>query len=177
LVAAKSQGSDEGEEAERILYRAKSNIGNDTGGFTYELIQAEPVSGVQAAKVRFGKPIEGTAREILGETEATCEDGRVNAEDFLTALLVDGSKAVGEVREAAHCLAWRSVERAKSKLGVRATREGFGKGGAWRWEPPETFYRPPTPSIERQQNCSTVYAENGALCAKPSDNDYAEIEL
>jgi putative DNA primase/helicase len=33
LVAAKNQVSEEGKEAERILCRAISNIGNDTGGF------------------------------------------------------------------------------------------------------------------------------------------------
>jgi putative DNA primase/helicase len=178
LVAAKCQSPAEGKEAERFLCRAKSNIGNDTGGFAYELLQAEPLSGIEVAKVTFGKPIEGTAREILGEAEATSEDGRISAEDFLITLLTDGAKAVGEIREAAkaHCLPWRSVERAKSRLGVRAPREGFGKGGVWRWEPPDTFHRPPHASLDRQSICSTVYGEDGGLCANPSDSDYMEIE-
>ena len=143
--------------------------------------QSELAPGLIASTVAFLKPIEGTAREILGEAEAAGDslDGRVGAKDFLIAFLSDGARRVAEIREAAkaHCLAWRSVERAKSKLGLRATREGFGKGGAWRWEPPATFYRPPTPSIGRQQDCSTVYAENGGLRPKAGDGEYAETEL
>jgi putative DNA primase/helicase len=181
MVTAKSRSQAIGVQGERILCRAKSNIGEDTGGFSYELQQTELPDGLKASTAVFLKPIEGTASEILGDAEAFGDDldGRVGAEDFLIAFLGDGPRAVADIREAAkaHCLAWRSVERAKSKLGLRATREGFGKGGGWRWEPPATFYRPPTSPIGRQQESSTVYAQNGGLCSKPGDNEYAETEL
>jgi hypothetical protein len=71
----------------------------------------------------------------------------------------------------AHCVAWRTVERAKSKLGIRATRKGFGEDGVWRWEMPETFHRPPHCSIDRQQDRSAAYARNGGLCEKSTDAD------
>jgi putative DNA primase/helicase len=146
LVAAKSEREHEDGLPERVLCRAKSNIGADTGGFNYQLLQAEPSPGVMAARVRFGEPIPGTAREILGEAETTPDDRRLNADDFLIAMLSDGAKSVAEIRDAAkaHCLPWRTVERAKTKLGIRATREGFGKGGTWRWELPDSHHRPPT---------------------------------
>jgi putative DNA primase/helicase len=175
LVAAKRQDEKHSAREERILCRAKSNIGADAGGFTYELRESEPVPGVAAPTVLFGTSIDGTAREILGDAESETVDGRVSAEDFLIALLVDGAKTVADVRKAAnaHCLHWRTVERAKSKLGIRATREGFGKGGVWRWEPPDVLHRSPNFSIERQSNGSTVYAGNGGL----SDSGHTEVEL
>jgi putative DNA primase/helicase len=182
MVAAKSQDERHGAQAKRFLCRAKSNIGQDTGGFTYELRQSEPAPGVVASMVTFLEPIDGTAREILAEAEAVetgAEDDRVGAEDFLIGFLGEGAKTVAEVREAAkaHCLTWRTVERAKTKLGIRAAREGFGKGGVWRWELPDTFHRPPHAPINRHQNCSAVYAESGGLCEKSEDPDYTEVKI
>jgi putative DNA primase/helicase len=131
-------------KSERALCRAKSNIGPDEGGFAYELRHQEPVPGIHTSSVMFLKAIEGTAREILGEAEAEPEEadnGERNstvAGDFLITLLVDGKKPVAEIKDAAnaHCHPWRTVERAKTKLGVRAVREGFGKGAHWMWEMP-----------------------------------------
>ena len=110
----------------------------DNGGFTYELRQSELTPGIVASTVTFAKPLDGTAREILGEAEAfetVAEHGQVGAEDFRIGVLTEGAKTVAEVREAvkAHCLAWRTVERAKSKLGIRAhakalARTAFGDG-------------------------------------------------
>jgi putative DNA primase/helicase len=176
MVAAKCQREQDGAPAERILCRAKSNIGEDTGGFTYELRQNELTPGIAASTVTFAKPVDGTAREILGEAEAletVAEYGQVGAEDFLIGFLAEGPKTVAEVRKAvkAHCVAWRTVERAKSKLGIRATRKGFGEDGVWRWEMPETFHRPPHCSIDRQQDRSAAYARNGGLCEKSTDAD------
>jgi putative DNA primase/helicase len=158
MVAAKCQRKQDGAQAERILCRAKSNIGEDNGGFTYELRQSELTPGIAASTVTFAKAVDGTAREILREAEAVetvAEHGQVGAEHFLIEFLAEGAKTVAEVREAvkAHCLAWRTVERAKSKLGIRATRKGFGEDGGWQWEIPDTFNRPPHCSIDRQQDC------------------------
>ncbi|MBS3996685.1 MAG: AAA family ATPase, partial [Hydrogenophaga sp.] len=50
MVAAKVKGEAEGEDA-RILARAKSNIGPDSGGFHYYLEQSEPLPGIQASHV------------------------------------------------------------------------------------------------------------------------------
>ena len=184
MVAAKKEACQDPAADERVFCRAKSNVGSDTGGFTYRLIQG-PLEGradLFASSVCWGSPIEGGAREILGEAEsveAAEGDSRVNAEDFLIGLLAEGAKTVAEVQAAAkaHCLSWRAVERAKSRLGVRAARDGFGKGGVWRWEPPDTFHRPPLSSIDRQQDCSAVYADNGGLCEKPLGSDHTEVEL
>jgi len=73
MVAAKKQPGPDGAEPERILSRAKSNIGADTGGIAYALCQSEPAHGVSATSIRWLDPIEWTAREILGAAEAVDE--------------------------------------------------------------------------------------------------------
>ena len=145
MIAVKTLNVDTA-KSERALCRAKSNIGVDDGGFAYELRNQEPVPGIHTSSVTFLKAIEGTAREILSEAEADPEEAdkgernSTGAGDFLISLLVDGKKPVAEIKDAAnaHCHPWRNVERAKTKLGVRAVREGFGKGGHWMWEMPGT---------------------------------------
>lgn len=139
MVAAKGEDG-------RMLARAKSNIGPDGGGFAYELETAE-VEGIEASRVRWGDPLEGTARELLGdvETEPGARDG---AAHWLADLLANGSEPVkrikAEAREAG--FTWRTVERAKTDLGVAAARcsEGNAGGGYWAWSLPKTATaRPP----------------------------------
>ena len=145
MIAVKTTNMDTA-KSERILCRAKSNIGADEGGFAYEMRHSEPAPGIHTSSAAFLKAIKGTAREILGEAEAEPEEAskgernNTGAEDFLIGTLVDGKKPVAEIRDAANanCHAWRTIERAKTKLGVRAVREGFGKAGQWMWEMPGT---------------------------------------
>ena len=68
MVAAKVKGEDGGED-NRILARTKSNIGPDDGGFQYHLDQSEPIPGIQASLVTWGKAVEGSARELLTDPE------------------------------------------------------------------------------------------------------------
>lgn len=56
LAAAKSE---DGEK--RVLVRAKSNIGEDTGGFMYSLVR----DARQRQYVTWGEDVDGTAREII----------------------------------------------------------------------------------------------------------------
>jgi hypothetical protein len=51
---------------------------------------------------------------------------------------------VGEVQSAARAagLAWRTIERAKTRLGVRAALLGYGAAGRWQWSLAETASSP-----------------------------------
>ena len=55
----------------RILVRAKSNIGPDTGGFEYELRQDSLPDHpeIESSYVSWGNAVEGNARNILAEAE------------------------------------------------------------------------------------------------------------
>jgi len=165
LVATKSEDG-------RLLARAKSNIGGDSGGFRYELEQ-RPVpghAGLYASAVAWGEPVSGSARDLLAVAEAPQEDelgGSIGeACDFLEALLADGpvpSKIVqNDARGAGH--AWRTTERAAKRLGVERVKDGMRGGWTWRL-PPKTANEIPEEREECQQNRLAAFADVGGLRA------------
>jgi hypothetical protein len=60
-------------------------------------------------------------------------------DDWLRDLLADGPKLVRDIQAAARAarLVWRTIERAKTRLGVRASLLGYGSAGRWQWRLPE----------------------------------------
>ena len=141
LVAAK-----DAEHDRRIFCRAKSNIGPDDGGFSYELRQTELLShrGIEASTVLWGDPIAGNARDILNAAEAQPEEGTAvsDTQDWLREFLADGPQPQKDVKAAAeaHCLSWATVRRAKTALNVESRKVGGEdgrKGAQWVWGLPE----------------------------------------
>lgn len=133
LCAVKVKSEDE----RRILARAKSNIGPDGGGFEYSIVQAEPAPGIATSAIEWGKPIEGSARELLAEAETDDEDGGgdgpSDCAEWLRELLSAGALSVPEVKRSASDAgyAWRTVQRAMKRAGAAHRRTGFAKGGEW----------------------------------------------
>ena len=124
----------------RILVRAKSNLGPDTGGFVYDLHQV-PVPdfpNILASRLMWGEPLAGTARALLADVETDEGDDERNAmadaKAFLQGLLADGpvpSKvAWADAEQAGHARA--TVRRAMTALGVEARKTGLQ--GGWVWE-------------------------------------------
>ncbi len=150
----------EGTRSERrIFMRAKSNIGPDTGGFAYEVVQEElpRYSGVIPAAVRWGDAIEGSARGLLAQSDPPTDDdraGQQGAAEWLRALLRSGPKPVADVQAAASDAgwAWRTVQRAMSRAGVISRRGGFGGSGIWSIGAPSA---PVTPLPERGADGAT----------------------
>lgn len=141
MVAAKEQRQDSA-PPKRLLVIAKSNIGRDEGGFSYDLRQDEVDGhpGVYSSVVEWGGMLRGNAREILAEAENTEEEihatsGLNQAQGFLIQLLEASPLPAKQIRdesnEAGH--AWRTIKRAKANLGIRSVKEGL-KG--WFWELP-----------------------------------------
>ena len=126
--------------APRRLVRAKSNLGPDSGGFEYRLFGA-PVPGrdFHAQRVDWGQALTGSARELMA-VELPDEKGAAQrkAQAFLQEMLRDGPVTARDLRAAAqaHGHRWRSLERAKEVIGVRAVKGGRGAGGAWAWQLP-----------------------------------------
>lgn len=145
VVLATAKINDEGNGSWRLLARAKSNIGPDTGGFRYDLEQAELQEhpGVFASRILWGDTVEGSARELLataetppdpdgGESVASVatwlqdllseEGGRVDRRDVMRAANAMGHKE-------------RTVHRAREKLGLVVKQSGFGKDkrSLWTW--------------------------------------------
>lgn len=125
LVAAKVKGSDDIQDR-RILARGKSNIGPDDGGFEYSIEQAEPLPGIHASYISWGKSVEGSARELLAESDVDNDVGgegsaKAEAEEFLIQLLKDGPSPTKHVAAEAKAagISWRTVRRASDALGIK----------------------------------------------------------
>ncbi len=141
LVAAKVKAEDgEQDQDRRILARGKSNIGPDDGGFEYAIEQAEPLPGIHASYVTWGKSVAGSARDLLAEpTEQESPSDSKSAVDsaaaFLLEALADGltpSKTVqAEAKDAG--VSWASCKRAAENLRVVKRK---GDGGLWYWKLP-----------------------------------------
>lgn len=135
LVAAKSTNSDT-----RILARAKSNIGEDQGGVQYIIETCTVINNIETTRVVWGELVEGSAGDILAEVE--CSDGDVGSDDdpseALRRILSDGSITGKEVKQlmAANGYTTKQTRSARERLGVIASREGFGKEMTTYWSMP-----------------------------------------
>jgi putative DNA primase/helicase len=128
----------EGDDADRrrVLTAVKGNVG-PVGGRGV-LLEIEPVT-IPAD----GEEIETARLRVIGESRARAEDLLGEAGDrsalggatrWLREALADGPVLVGALREAATeaGMAWRTVERAKSRVGIKPTKLG-GPGAPWQW--------------------------------------------
>ncbi len=138
MVAAKVKGDEEGQDT-RILARSKSNIGPDDGGFQYHLEQSEPLPGIHASHIAWGKAVEGTARELLTDPDDGPQDegagsAKEAAEEFLLELLKDGATATKHIQEQAKeaGISWATVRRASDAMGVKKRPSN----GSWYWRLP-----------------------------------------
>jgi putative DNA primase/helicase len=141
MVAARHQEQGQDGKFKRLLLRAKSNIGPDTGGFEYDLHQQEldHYPGIFASCVRWGNAMEGTARELLALADATAtdDDGEggtlADAKRFLSDLLADGPLPTKVIKADADGAgySWATIRRAQKALGVEAVKAGMKEG--WNW--------------------------------------------
>lgn len=130
---------DDGEKTKRIVCRAKSNIGIDSGGFEYDLQEKEVQAGIFSSYALWGDAIEGSARELLAEPDnrEQGENGNTalnDAKDFLLELLADGELAQKQIQDdakgASH--SWRTVQRAKKELNIRSIKSKLDN--RWYWQ-------------------------------------------
>lgn len=152
IVAAKD-GTDSGDDtpARRFVARAKSNIGPDGGGFDYHLEQSELAGhpGLIASYVTWGAAIEGTARDLLGAAEINEAEGSDGGEGegavaFLESLLSEGPVAVKTIEADARGAgyAWRTIQRAAKKAGIKPQKLGMKAGWVWALPPEERQHSP-----------------------------------
>ena len=140
LVAAKVK-SEDGEDT-RILARSKSNIGPDDGGFQYHLeqIEVDAFPGIEAARIAWGKSVNGNASQLLTDPNESSADGeeessaRDSAEDFLKELLKDGPAPTKHVETEAKAagISWATVRRASNALMVKKQKSD----GKYYWSLP-----------------------------------------
>ena len=124
-------GSDPDNAARRFLLPVKNNLAPaaPTLAFTLDdgrvIWEPSPVTGV-------------TADSILDASSSDSAE-RTDAERFLRDLLADGSPVpAAEVTRHArdNGISPRTLHRAKSRLGVKSERSGYGSSGRWSWHLP-----------------------------------------
>jgi putative DNA primase/helicase len=133
VMGAATTRDEDGEEA-RLFVRVKSNIGPDSGGFSYSLERKEVVPGVFGSCVMWGTPVEGSARELLAEPDGNGEESPSGEiESFVRDELADGPITASEFRKDAEGAGhqWHTVQRIAKKLGAESRK--CGMKGPWRW--------------------------------------------
>jgi len=143
VVLATAKITDPAGEQKRLLVRAKSNNGPDSGGYYYQIeqISLENYSSVLSSKIVWGNPVEGNARELLSdvnEEPSTDRSTLSEAIHFLKVLLKEGPVTKKEVSEKGREAGFKDItlRRAKAFLRVEAIHEGYGKGSVWKWALP-----------------------------------------
>lgn len=155
MVTAKQQATNETSER-RLLVRAKSNIGPDGDGFSYDLRQEELAGflGVLASSVVWGEPVEGSAQEILAEAEQRVDEHSGDAKSFLRDLLARGPMLAADVFRDAESAGYSrdAVKRAKRHVGVKIAKRGMQ--GGWEWRLPDTnWHERSTEEAEGSEEC------------------------
>ncbi len=136
LLFAPSPDDPDGEEGhERVLAHAKSNLGRKARSAAYriEARTIETTNGIVETSIAVPHgDANVSAGDLLGNAVSSTEAGaRDEARSFLLAELANGPIATKTLRARAEDAGhnWRTVERAKSAIGVRAHKEG----SAWAW--------------------------------------------
>ncbi|MFR0714565.1 AAA family ATPase [Enterobacterales bacterium BD_CKDN230030183-1A_HGKHYDSX7] len=137
LVAAKQEDSDQ-----RVLARAKSNIGADEGGVSYTIEPCDIGDGIEATRVVWGEAIEGSAREILGEAEASSDEEAQDLDDpsdCLYRILKDNPLESNEAKALMRRNGYteKQIRRAREKLSVVTARTGNKKDVKSFWSLPQ----------------------------------------
>jgi energy-coupling factor transporter ATP-binding protein EcfA2 len=126
----------------RVMVRAKSNLGQDSGGFLFTIESKELHRNINTSRIVWGNFIDGSARSILakieGGTEADGEKMQV-AKRFLIEVLSNGPTPAKELINHAsegYGIKEDTLRRAFTALSGMITRSGFGKGSLSMWTLP-----------------------------------------
>lgn len=137
LVTAKDEESNQ-----RVFTRAKSNISQDTGGFSYSIEAVGLHDEIIATRIVWGEPLEGSSRSILAKVEGDGEtDGEKlkAAKQYLIEVLSNGPTPAKELIKHAsegYGIKEDTLRRAFTALSGFITRSGFGKGSVSIWSLP-----------------------------------------
>jgi putative DNA primase/helicase len=136
FIAGRLREEDGGD---RFVVRAKSNVGADGNGFKYRLDQrALPDNPhISASVVVWGDVMEGSAREILARAEGgeppASRTKTDEAEEWLREVLKNGPIKAAEAttRAAADGITPKALRRARERLQIKLTKNGFGGSSIW----------------------------------------------
>ena len=146
---------------ERVICHLKSNLAPKTPSLTFSLKEGRFLWGAESsftAEQILAVPVEGEERSQMDEAEA-----------FLRELLTDGPVESSEVKSQAKAagISDHTLRRAKTALGVKARKTGFGEIGKWLWE--LSIPKVPKESLRCPSNRVGILGENGHLSSDGED--------
>jgi hypothetical protein len=122
----------------RLFLPLKSNLGSDDTGFAFTVDAFQLGAGIETSRIKWeGEPVLTTAAEAFAaDVNDEERSALAEAEAFLRDELADGAVRQDRVKAdaAGTGIAWRTVERAKKILAVKASKDGMK--GPWYWQMP-----------------------------------------
>ena len=152
LLVARDPDDPDGERGlRRVLAHGKCNVGPLTPSLSFEVEAVEMECGVDTSRLRWLGESETTIADLLG---ADGNDERLEIDeacDFLVGELGPDRRLEADVRAAAIArgISEATFRRARKKLGVVSSREGFGSERRWFLELPEDPLHRRSPPDER----------------------------
>jgi putative DNA primase/helicase len=142
---------DKADEKRRLFLPLKNNLGNDQSGLAFRFA---PASGHTVPALEwFAEPVTTTADEALEperKPRGRPAEERGDAEQFLLDALADGPRLANDVKDEAingYCIAAKTLQRARERIGVVAYRAEHR--GPWLWRLSDGHNTPAgTPSQE-----------------------------
>jgi len=124
-------GKDPDQPEKRAIVQIKNSVAQigDSIGFS---IDRNGFNWTGASDLTADKLLGPKTAEDNGEKSAVDE-----AKEFLEDILQDGPVSSGEIKSASKnaCISWRTIERAKETLNIKAFKEP-GRAGVWKWRLP-----------------------------------------
>jgi putative DNA primase/helicase len=116
-------GRDPAEPRRRLLARVKNPLSGEEGGFAFTI---EAPDGGEPRLRWESAPVALMAEDaLLPREDPVTRAQRTEAEIWLLEILAGGPMRAGMLRNLAHLanIGWRTIERAKTRLGVQAIRQ------------------------------------------------------
>lgn len=137
---------DPDDEARRLLLPGKMNLSEPAPGLAFSI-------GGEPPRVNWEtEPVHVTAAEVLARGNGGSKAGD-EAGEWLRDALSSGPVPAKDLKQLAEQdgLAWRTIERAKKRIGAEAAREGYSNGGRWLWFMPSGQQTPPLAAKDRHR--------------------------
>lgn len=135
LLAHKDNTDDTGQR--RLLMVQKCNIGPEALTLVYRVAG---VDGSDSSRIEWLGESSITAAAVMGQpVDQVDRDDASDAELWLRDMLEGQSMQSNELYREGKKAGYseRTLKRAKSSLGVKAVKQGYGKEGAWYWSLPD----------------------------------------
>ncbi len=141
FIAIKTNQLQSHEPPQRLIVRAKNNLGPDRGGFYYTIREKilPDYPEISSTYTEWGEYVDDEARDLISRAENSFTDNLgelASAKEFLKNILKNGPVASVEVfqRGRANGYSDSTIRRAQKSLGIKSLRQnGFSSEGRWIW--------------------------------------------